>query len=129
MSQPDLNGELRYLAQLTAAGLKPLSRWEGPADSKIHAALDRCGLRWRTIHRTTRSGRPVAELVFSTEPRCLDLYSARFEGRSLDRTLNDRRFEGWLFGYPSCCIESYLAHGYRPNALEREDQRLLFHWA
>ncbi|HNV00565.1 MAG TPA: hypothetical protein PKK20_11550 [Verrucomicrobiota bacterium] len=129
MSQLDFNGELRYLAQLTAAGLKPLSRWEGPAGSHIHAALERCGLCWRTIHRTTRSGHPVAELVFSTESRCLDLYSARFEGRSLDRTLNDRRFEGWLFGYPSCCIESYLAHGYRPNALEREDQRLLFHWA
>ena len=129
MARVPSQDDLRYLAHLTAAGLKPLSRWEGSFDPGIPAALERAGLRWRTVRRAARSGRSVTELVFSTQTRWLDLYARRFDNRSLDRAPGDRRVEGWLFGYPSCCVESYLAHGYRPNRLRRRDQRLLFHWA
>lgn len=129
MARVPSQDDLRYLAHLTAAGLKPLSRWEGSFDPGIPAALERAGLHWRTVRRAARSGRSVTELVFSTQTRWLDLYARRFDNRSLDRTPGDRRVEGWLFGYPSCCVESYLAHGYRPNRLRWRDQGLLFHWA
>ena len=39
------------------------------------------------------------------------------------------RVQGRLFGYPSCCVESYAVRGYARNALSRRDQRILFHWA
>lgn len=129
MTAPSLDPELSYLATLTRAGLKPLSRWERPWDEPTRAAIEQHGLITRPIHRSAQSGRPVRELVFSRDQRYVDLYARRFDRRPLDRTPSDRRIEGWLFGYPSCCVESFLAHGYRPNALRRRDQRLLFHWA
>jgi hypothetical protein len=56
-------------------------------------------------------------------------YAARFDGRRLEASPQNARFEGLLFGYPDCCVEGYVAHGYLPNSLRRTDQRLLFHWA
>lgn len=129
MNSSRLNAELCYLAQLTASGLKPLSRWEGSASQTVYENLRRQNLQCRTVQRTTCSGKSVTELVFSRERRLLDVYARRFDGRSLDRTDDDRRIEGWLFGYPSCCVESYLRHGYRPNGLASSDQKTLFHWA
>jgi hypothetical protein len=57
------------------------------------------------------------------------LYASRFDGTPIDPSPANRRIEGLLFGYPSCCVESYVARGYVKNSLRRSDQRILFHWA
>jgi hypothetical protein len=47
----------------------------------------------------------------------------------VSRALSTVRLEGALFGYPSCCIESFVANGYLENGRTRSDQQILFHWA
>lgn len=121
--------ELRYLAELTKAGLKPMSRWEKDFTDATLDWLRQSGLQTRVIHRPVANGRSVRELTFSLHPSCLVAYAAHFEGRPIDGDRRSRRIEGRLFGYPACCVESYVAAGYQANALTREDQALFFHWA
>jgi hypothetical protein len=59
----------------------------------------------------------------------LELYSSRFEGQPIERGPETTRFEGLLFGYPSCCVESFVRNGYARNQVRKSDQRILFHWA
>jgi hypothetical protein len=124
-----LEFELVYLGLLTRAGLKPLSRWERAADGEADDWLAGLGLCAARVQRSVRSGRCVEELVFSRSPRCVEAYRDRYDGAPVDRTAATVRFEGRLFGYPSCCVESFAAHGYVRNGLRRADQKILFHWA
>ena len=124
-----LDFELVYLALLTKAGLKPLSRWEKGADPDTAGALRALGLKTRVVERSVASGARVRELIFSESDRCLELYAARFDRTPISRDRQSARLEGLLFGYPSCCVESYAARGYVKNALQPRDQRILFHWA
>jgi hypothetical protein len=124
-----LEFELAYLASLTKERLKPVSRWEKPGGRESEAALRAAGLRTRSVRRILTNGREKSELVFSDSAACLDLYSSQFDGRRLKLDEPAMRLEGLLFGYPRCCVESYVAHGYRRNSLRRSDQRILFHWA
>jgi len=124
-----LGRDLAYLAWLTRVGLKPLSRWEAAFDSGLVGALGGLDLQTAVVHRKTLAGGPVRELLFSRSSDPLESYAARFEGTRLEPSPENVRFEGQLFGYPACCVESYVAHGYRRNSLRRADQRLLFHWA
>ena len=124
-----LDAELRYLMLLSERGLKPLSRWEGPFGRREEAAVDALGLGSRTIRRRLRGGDPIRELVFGRSPGYLELYARRLEGTRLGHTAERQRLEGFLFGYPSCCVESFIRYGYRENDLAAEDQELLFHWA
>jgi hypothetical protein len=124
-----LDFELAYLALLTKAGLKPLSRWEKGADPNTADALRALGLKTRVVERSVASGARVGELIFSESERCLELYAARFDHTPISRDRQSARIEGLLFGYPSCCVESYAARGYVKNALKPRDQRILFHWA
>ncbi|HRT10614.1 MAG TPA: hypothetical protein P5233_19705, partial [Candidatus Paceibacterota bacterium] len=124
-----LEFELAYLASLTRAGLKPLSRWEKPFGPATQQALHELGLKSRVVTRTVQSGKRLRELIFSTSKDCLDGYARRFDQQAVERTAAAMRAEGLLFGYPSCCVESFISRGYARNHLRRRDQRLLFHWA
>jgi len=132
MSTPELsriNPELAYLALLTRARLKPLSRWEAALDDDARRAIEQRGLCVGVVPRRTRIGRRVHETVFATKARYVDLYRRRYEGTRLRDTPTEARFQGRMFGYPSCCVESFVEHPYAPNDLDPRDQRILFHWA
>ena len=128
-NSPIIDFEPAYLAALTRRGLKPLSRWEGPLHPRARTILRRLGLQVREIRRFTRAGRPATEWIFSASEECLELYARVFEGKPLGEDPAEARLAGRLFGYPSCCVESFVKHGYTPNSLPPEDQRILFHWA
>lgn len=124
-----LDFELAYLASLTRAGLKPLSRWEREFSPSVREALEALGLRTRVLTRSVRSGKRVQELLFSSSEDLLTAYARRFNQQPIDPVPANTRWEGLMFGYPACCVESFIAQGYAPNQLRRHDQRLLFHWA
>jgi hypothetical protein len=121
--------DLAYLVLLTENGTKPLSRWEGRAHDGSEDILKEVGLHFTTVCRSLRTGKPITEFVFSKSEAYLDLYFRRFDRSVIDKSVETQRIEGYLFGFPSCCVESFARFGYRPNGLEAEDQRLLFHWA
>ena len=124
-----LGFDLAYLALLANAGLKPLSRWEREFDRETEEGLEGLGLRTRVVRRTVQSGKPIRELVFSQSEGCLALYARRFDHKVVEHGPASARIEGLLFGYPSCCVESFVAKGYARNSLCGGDQRILFHWA
>lgn len=124
-----IDHELAYLAALTALGLKPMSRWEKPLAD--HALRQFCGLGLlaEQIRRTVKTGKEVVETIFSRTPGHIDLYKQRFDNTAIDKSAQTQRFEGFLFGYPPCCIEQYILRPYASNGLPEEDQKILFHWA
>ncbi len=121
--------ELAYLALLTCEGLKPLSRWEKPIDEDGLELLHRIGLLTAQTRRKVKSGDEVVETIFSRSQACIGLYEQRFVNTSIDKSTQTQRFEGFLFGYPPCCIEQYIRHPYSRNDLQEKDQKILFHWA
>ena len=132
MSPPPITGldaELRYLVMLTCAGLKPLSRWEAGLDRDARRAIQRRGLAVDTVTRRTRLGRKVHETVFAKRSAYTGLYRSRYQGSRLVDSPADARFQGQLFGYPSCCVDAYIREPYTPNSLDSRDQEILFHWA
>lgn len=118
-----------YLVLLTRAGLKPMSRFENCSEPSSVRTLRALGLKTRTITRWTLSGTPVREIIFSRSEQPLAEYLSHFKNKHLARSNDDMRLEGRLFGYPACCVEHFIAHGYAPNSLSPADQRILFHWA
>jgi len=125
----EIDFELAYLALLTAEGLKPLSRWEKPLDSDGLELLQRLGLLTKQIRRTVKTGRLVLETIFSRLPAYIQLYERRFANTIIDKSAETQRFEGFLFGYPACCVDQYIRQPYTANDLPAEDQKILFHWA
>jgi hypothetical protein len=125
----ELEFELAYLSCLTKEGIKPLSRWEKDFDRTTEEVLQGLGLKTRAVERSVQSGKRLRELLFSTSEQHLDTYATSFAGTPVNRSRENVRLEGLLFGYPSCCVESYVAKGYVRNSLRRRDQRILFHWA
>ncbi len=121
--------ELAYLAFLTQEGVKPLSRWERPLDGEQIAALEGMGLLTARIERTVRSGKHIVEVVLSRSPGCIRTYEAAFARTPIDKSAVTQRLEGYLFGYPPCCVEEYIRRPYAANSLPPEDQKILFHWA
>jgi len=93
------------------------------------SALKASGLKTTKLERAVQSGRQVQQVVFSASPSLIDTYVECFAKRPVDRSAETRRLEGWLFGYPSCCVEHFFVNGYGPNRLPPEMQGLLFHWA
>ena len=120
--------ELAYLALLTREGLKPLSRWEKPLAGDATALLGRMGLLALAVPRTVRTGTQVTETVFSLLPACVRLYEQSFAEQPVDKSPKTVRLEGFLFGYPACCVEQYARQPYAPNDLPDESRRILFHW-
>ena len=125
----DLEFELAYLSLLAKEGLKPLSRWEKPFDGATEECLRRLGLKTCVVNRFVQTGKPVRELLMSVSDQPLEAYATRFAGSPINQDYETIRFEGRLFGYPACCVDSYVARGYVKNSLRRRDQRILFHWA
>lgn len=121
--------ELAYLVLLTREGLKPLSRWEKSLDEKEIKLLQAMDLQVKRIARIVKTGNQVTETVFSRFPAYLELYANRFENKPIEKDSETQRFEGFLFGYPPCCIEQYILKPYAVNNLEEKDQKILFHWA
>ncbi len=120
--------ELAYLAMLTREGLKPLSRWEKPPTRHERELLTRMGLITREIHRTVQTGRSVIETVFAVSPGGVEVYERQFAGRPIDKSPGTTRLEGFLFGYPPCCVEQYVRQPYAPNGRPDETRTILFHW-
>ena len=104
----ELDFELAYLALLTQAGLKPLSRWESGFDEKTVKNLHALGLKTRVIERRVQNGREARELVFGRSDACLGQYAARFDHTAILRDGPSARAEGLWFGYPACCVESFI---------------------
>jgi len=125
----EIDFELAYLALLTREGLKPLSRWEKPLADDGLELLRQMSLLTKQIRRTVKTGKEVVETIFSRLPAYLGLYEQRFGNRPVDKSAQTRRFEGFLFGYPPCCVKEYIRKPYAPNNLEAEEQKILFHWA
>jgi len=125
----EIDFELAYLALLTAEGLKPLSRWEKPLDSDGLELLQRLGLLTKQIQRKVLTGKLVLETIFSRFPAYIQLYERRFANTIIDKSAQTQRFEGFLFGYPACCVDQFIRQPYAPNNLPAEDQKILFHWA
>lgn len=125
----EIDFELAYLVLLTREGLKPLSRWEKSIDAAGLGLLQRAGLLTKQIVRTAKTGRQVVETIFSRSPAYIGLYEHRFGNSPIDKSAEAQRLEGFLFGYPPCCINRYVEHPYAPNNLTAEEQKILFHWA
>ena len=121
--------ELAYLAMLTYEGLKPLSRWEKPLDDQQLSLLEQLGLLTKQIRRTVKTGREVVETIFGRLPAYIELYERRFADTPIDKSAETQRFEGFLFGYPACCVDQYIRKPYAPNSMAAEDRKILFHWA
>ena len=121
--------ELAYLALLTCEGLKPLSRWEKPLDESGLELLRQMSLLTSQVQRTVKSGRIVIETIFSRTPAYIHLYEHSFSETPIDKSVRTQRIEGFLFGYPPCCIEQYILKPYAPNNLPEQEQKILFHWA
>lgn len=125
----EIDFQLAYLALLTREGLKPLSRWEKPVDHNSLQLLKQIGLTTSQIHRKVQNGNEIIETVFSQMKGFIDLYEKRFENTPIDKSPQTQRFEGFLFGFPPCCVDSFIQHSYTPNGLLPEQQKILFHWA
>ncbi|MHC4326457.1 MAG: hypothetical protein ACYSUX_19490 [Planctomycetota bacterium] len=121
--------ELAYLAALTCTGLKPLSRWEKPLADGDLELLQRTGLLTSQVRRTVKSGKEIVETIFSRAPVYIRLYEQAFGNTPIDKTARTQLFEGFLFGYPSCCVNHYIHKPYAPNNLTDQEQKILFHWA
>lgn len=124
----EIDFELAYLALLTREGIKPLSRWEKPLDDSGLGLLNRLGLLTKQIRRTVKTGKEITETIFSASAGYIRLYEKRFGDRPIDKSAATVRFEGFLFGYPPCCVDEYIRHPYAKNALAPEQQKILFHW-
>ena len=125
----EIDFELAYLALLTRQGLKPLSRWEKPLDDHGLGLLQQMGLLTRQIRRTVKTGKEILETIFSVSAGYIELYEKRFANTPIDKSATTVRFEGFLFGFPPCCVDEYIRHPYIKNALTPQQQKNLFHWA
>jgi hypothetical protein len=125
----EIDFELAYLALLTRRGLKPLSRWEKPVDEHVLTLLQQIGLLTKQIRRTVKTGAEVTETFFSLSPGYVQLYESRFANTPIDKSAATIRFEGFLFGFPPCCVDRFIRHPYTNNDLAPHLQKILFHWA
>jgi hypothetical protein len=128
-SLKEIDFELAYLALLTAEGLKPLSRWEKPLDEQGLELLRQIGLITKQVRRTVKTGKDVVETIFSCLPGYIQLYERYFANTPIDKSAQTQRIEGFLFGYPACCVDAYISQPYAPNNLPNEEQKILFYWA
>lgn len=125
----EVDFELAYLALLSREGIKPLSRWEKPLGDREMGLLRDSGLLAEQIKRTVKTGKELTETVFSASAGYVELYRERFADTPIDKSAATVRFEGFLFGYPPCCVERFIRQPYAQNDLDPQQQKILFHWA
>ncbi|MEJ2544784.1 MAG: hypothetical protein P8Y99_12025, partial [Calditrichaceae bacterium] len=121
--------EFYYLTELTKQKIKPLSRIEKQIGRKEIRWLKKQGLFVDTISRKTLNGNQIIETIFSTSSRYIQFYRNKFEKSLLFKNCDEMKIEGFLFGYPSCCVHQFIQKPYKSNHLPQIDQSLLFHWA
>jgi hypothetical protein len=126
---PEGEFELFYLVELTKRHIKPLSRWEKPMNGSLFRWLKHQGLIVDTVPRKTLSGKKINETIFSTSSNYVDFYRRKFLNSYLTKAPEVQRLEGFLFGYPSCCVSQFIQKPYIKNNLAAQDQRQLFHWS
>ena len=102
--------EFYYLVELTRQKIKPLSRWEKPLPERTHRWLRRHGLYVEQIPRKTQSGNSLTETIFSTSENYTNLYQKNFSETLINNNSKSQELEGFLFGYPSCCIKQFIRH-------------------
>jgi len=124
----DQRFQLLYLALLTSRKVKPLSRWEKSLGYREKQTLKKFDLVLEPVTRFCDNGKKIDEFVFSTSSRYLSVYTHHFDYKPLRFTHTQRKIEGFLFGYPSCCVENFIHNGYTPNPYIDKEQKLLFHW-
>jgi hypothetical protein len=129
MKLRNIEFDLLYLGLLTREQVKPLSRWEGEFRRTEIKALKSLGLKTKTVERYLASGRIFQELIFGEDAEMIRAYANAFAKKPIDHSRHTALLEGRLFGYPGCCVDSFVTHGYVPNGLDEEDQKILFHWA
>ena len=83
----------------------------------------------KQIRRKVKTGDEIIETIFSKSPAYVGLYEQRFANAPVDKSAETQRIEGFLFGYPPCCVEQYIIKAYAPNNLTEHQQKILFHWA
>jgi hypothetical protein len=128
-SLKEIDFELAYLVMLTREGIKPLSRWEKPLADEGLELLKRMDLITKRVRRTVKTGKEFVETIFSRTLAYLRLYEQAFGNTPIDKSAPTQRLEGFLFGYPPCCVNQYIRKPYAPNNLPEQDQKILFHWA
>jgi hypothetical protein len=121
--------EFYYLVELTTKKIKPLSRFEKPLNKKTLRWLKKQGFYTEIIRRKLLSRNYINETIFSKSSCYIDLYKRKFENTFLKKDDREQKLEGFFFGYPSCCVEQFIMKPYCQNALNKDDQSLLFHWA
>lgn len=121
--------QLAFLVLLTLRGVKPASRWEKALDPEIVDIISGLGLTLRSVHRRALDESEVVETIFSRDPDRVARYASLFDGRLIDKSPGARTAEGSFFGYPDCCVDTFMRTPYAANDLAREDQAILFHWA
>jgi hypothetical protein len=124
-----LDFELAYLALLSRYNIKRLSRWEGKLSPSRISILRDLGLEVVEVRRKLLFGRKTYETVFSNHKRWTDFYRSAFEMTRIKETPEEVHRKGFLFGYPSCCVEAFIRKPYTRNGLLPKDQEILFHWA
>ncbi len=123
-----LGFDLSYLALLTKRGVKPLSRWEEGISHKKVRALQYLGLKTGVVERKLLNGSTTDELIFSKSSNYLDFYTNRFDKTSIKKDYETKITEGFLFGYPGCCVRNFAENGYTENEYAGNGQEILFHW-
>lgn len=117
-----------YLSLLTRERIKPLSRWEIKITSKELRLLKHFGLKAEIIPRKLMNGKTIYETIFSKSRRYLEYYENSFSNKPIDQKKKAMKTEGFLFGYPSCCVSNFIENGYTSNSFQGKEQDLLFHW-
>ncbi len=117
-----------YLSLLTKERIKPLSRWEIKITSKELQLLKYLGLKTKIIPRKLTNGKTIYETIFSKSRRYLEYYENYFSHKPIDQQKKNMKTEGFLFGYPSCCVNNFIENGYTSNSFQGKEQDLLFHW-
>lgn len=125
----EIDEQLAFLAILTLAGVKPMSRWEKPLAAAEEDLLRQVGLQVARSQRTALNGTEVTETLFSRTGGYIEFYRYRWNGQPLDKSPAAMRLEGFLFGYPPCCVEAYIRSPYAANDLHPAVRGRLFHWA
>jgi len=123
-----LGFDLSYLALLTKEDVKHLSRWEGGISHQTLGALQYLGLKTGVVQRKLLNGDTTGELIFSKSSNYLGFYTNRFDKTPIKKDYQTKITEGFLFGYPGCCVRNFAENGYTKNGYGGNDQEILFHW-
>jgi hypothetical protein len=124
-----LGFDIAYLALLTKERVKPLSRWEGRFSRRQVRSLRHLGLKTDTVDRPLLGGGITTELLFSASTRYLDFYRRKYHLRPITKDRRTMTTEGFLFGYPHCCVQNFVNNGYARNEFQGHGQDILLHWA